>query len=226
MEKEKDNINTPQEQENIKDYGMAMVEGSRGKFYCLTIIGQIEGHSVLPPHTKTTKYEHLLPLLVSLEEDESVAGLLVILNTMGGDVEAGLAIAEMLAGMRKPVVSLVIGGGHSIGVPLAVCSDYSFITPTATMTLHPVRISGTVIGAPQSFDMLREMQDRISKFIVEHSGINEEKLSSLLMNTDMIANDVGTVLSGKEAVEIGLINEVGGVAQAIDKLFDLKNHNK
>ena len=221
MSEDINNQNEAQE-DNVRDYGMALVESKRGNFYCLSIIGQIEGHNVLPPQTKTTKYEHLLPLIVNIEEDENVEGLLLIINTMGGDVEAGLAIAEMIAGMKKPTVSLVIGGGHSIGIPLSVCTDYSFITETATMTLHPVRVGGMVISSPQTFDVLQKMQERINKFIVKHSTITPERLKSLMMNTDMMANDIGTILSGEEAVLCGLINRVGSISQAVDKLFELK----
>ncbi|MDP4117812.1 MAG: ATP-dependent Clp protease proteolytic subunit [Bacillota bacterium] len=202
---------------------MALINGSRGKFFCLTIIGQIEGHNVLPPENKTTKYEHLLPLLVNIQEDDSIDGVIIMLNTMGGDVEAGLAIAEMISGIKKPTVSLVIGGGHSIGIPLAVSSKYSFITPTATMTLHPVRLSGTVISSPQTFCMLEKMQDRINEFIVRNSKISNDRLKELMMNTKMIATDVGTILSGDEAVKEGIIDSVGTICDAINKLYEIKN---
>ena len=185
---------------------------------CLTVIGQVEGHYLLGGGQKVTKYEHLIPLLVDLEESEEIGGLLLILNTMGGDVEAGLALAEMIASMKKPSVSLVLGGGHSIGVPLAVCTNESFIVPTATMTVHPVRISGTVVGAPQTYSYLRRMQDRISRFITSHSNIKEEILQKLLLQTDELATDVGSILDGKEAVEVGLIDRVGGLSDAIAAL--------
>ncbi len=214
--------NQSAEQPAEQDYGVCAVESERGKFYCLSIIGQIEGHQLLPADTKTTKYEHLLPLLVRLDEDKTIDGLLMIINTMGGDVEAGLAMSEMIAGMKKPTVSLVTGGGHSIGIPLAVCTDYSFITKTATMTLHPVRVNGMVISSPQTFDVLEKMQKRINSFITEHSRISQEKLNAYLMNTDMMANDVGTILCGEEAVNCGLIDSIGGISQAVNKLFELK----
>ena len=185
---------------------------------CLTVIGQVEGHYLLGEGQKVTKYEHLIPLLVSIEEDEAVGGLLLILNTMGGDVEAGLALAEMIASMTKPSVSLVLGGGHSIGVPLAVCTDESFIVPTATMTVHPVRVSGTVVGAPQTFYYFQRMQDRILRFITDHSNIKEEKLRALLLRTDEIATDVGSILDGEEAVAAGLIDHVGGLSDALSAL--------
>ena len=185
---------------------------------CLTVIGQVEGHYLLGEGQKVTKYEHLIPLLVSIEEDEAIGGLLLILNTMGGDVEAGLALAEMIASMTKPSVSLVLGGGHSIGVPLAVCTDESFIVPTATMTVHPVRVSGTVVGAPQTFYYFQRMQDRILRFITDHSNIKEEKLRALLLRTDEIATDVGSILDGEEAVAAGLIDHVGGLSDALSAL--------
>lgn len=215
-----------EEYETIKDIGGVEVGGSRGKFFCISIVGQIEGHSVLPPQTKTTKYEHILPKLVSVEEDENIDGLLVILNTVGGDIEAGLAIAEVIASMKKPTVSLVLGGGHSIGVPLAVSADCSFIVPSATMTIHPVRMSGTVIGVPQMFDYLYKIQDRIINFVVSHSEISKEEFSTLLLETDEIANDVGTVLFGEEAVSHGVIDKVGGLSEAIETLYEMISKSK
>ena len=206
---------------DIKDYGTARLSGKHGNIYCLCIIGQIEGHTVLSQETKTTKYEHIIPLLVSVEEDESIDGMLIILNTVGGDVEAGLAIAELISGMKKPTVSLVLGGGHSIGVPLAVSSDYSFIAPSASMVVHPVRMSGTIITVPQSFDYLLKMQDRILDFIVTHSEIEKEALESLMMTTTNMANDAGTILYGEEAVREHLIDSVGTVADALDHLKKL-----
>lgn len=185
---------------------------------CLTVIGQVEGHYLLGNGQKVTKYEHLIPMLVSIEESEEIDGLLLILNTMGGDVEAGLALAEMIASMKKPSVSLVLGGGHSIGVPLAVCTDESFIVPTATMTVHPVRINGIVVGAPQTFYYFQRMQDRILKFITDHSNIKEENLRALLLRTDEIATDVGSILDGEEAVSTGLIDRVGGLSDALEAL--------
>lgn len=213
--------NMNEEYEEIKDLGGIEVKNSRGRFFCISIVGQIEGHSVLPAQTKTTKYEHILPKLVSVEEDEEIDGLLVILNTVGGDIEAGLAIAEVIASMSKPTVSLVLGGGHSIGVPLAVSADCSFIVPSATMTIHPVRMSGTIIGVPQMFDYLYKIQDRIIDFVVAHSKIEREKFYSLLLETDKIANDVGTILFGEEAVKAGVIGRVGGISDAVNTLYDM-----
>ena len=207
--------------ERIKETSAAEIETGSGKIFCLTIIGQIEGHELLPPQSKTTKYEHIIPLLASIEEDKEIKGLLVILNTMGGDVEAGLAISEMISGMKKPTVSLVLGGGHSIGVPLAVSSKYSFIAPSATMTVHPVRFSGTIIGVPQAFQYLVKMQERIVKFVTSNSKIKEKELKRLLSETGEMANDVGSILSGDDAVKCGLINEVGNISTAIEKLNEL-----
>ena len=186
--------------------------------HCISIIGQIEGHYILPQEQKSTKYEHIIPTLVSCEQDESVKGLLIVLNTMGGDVEAGLAIAEMIASMKTPTVSLVLGGGHSIGVPLAVSAKRSFIVPSATMTIHPVRISGVVVGSPQTFYYFERMQKRISDFVCAHSNIKEEKFHALMMNTDQIATDTGSIIEGKEAVECGLIDEMGGISEALSYL--------
>ena len=191
--------------------------------HCISIIGQIEGHYILPQDQKSTKYEHIIPLLVSCEQDESVKGLLIVLNTMGGDVEAGLAIAEMIASMKKPTVSLVLGGGHSIGVPLAVSAQKSFIVPSATMTIHPVRITGVVVGSPQTFYYFERMQKRISDFVCAHSNINEEKFLSLMMNTEQIATDTGSVIDGSEAVECGLIDCVGGLSDALAALKEMAN---
>jgi len=186
--------------------------------HCLTIIGQIEGHYLLGDGQKATKYEHIIPLLVSIEESSDIDGMLMVLNTMGGDVEAGLAIAEMVAGMSKPTVSLVLGGGHSIGVPLAVAADRSFIVPSATMTIHPVRMSGTVVGVPQTYYYFERMQDRIVNFVVDHSKVEEKKFRELLLRTDQIATDVGSIVDGKEAVTIGLIDQIGGVSEALNAL--------
>ena len=203
--------------DEIKELGAA----NAASIHCISIVGQIEGHSVLPPQTKTTKYEHILPKLVSVEEDDKIDGLLVILNTVGGDIEAGLAIAEVIASMKKPTVSLVLGGGHSIGVPLAVSADVSFIVPSATMTIHPVRTSGTVIGVPQMFNYLYKIQDRIIDFVTGHSQIKRETFSKLLLETDEIANDVGTVLFGEEAAQYGIIDRVGGISEACNTLYEL-----
>ena len=191
------------------------------RIYCISIIGQVEGHYILPPEQKSTKYEHIIPLLVSIEQDDEIEGLLVILNTMGGDVEAGLAIAEMISSMKKPSVSLVLGGGHSIGVPLAVCTNKSFIVPSATMTIHPVRISGTVVGSPQTYYYFERMQDRITKFVSSHSKISEEAFKAYMMKTDQIATDTGSIIDGYEAKECGLIDCVGGLNDAISALHEL-----
>ncbi len=189
--------------------------------HCLTIIGQIEGHVMLPPQNKTTKYEHILPQLVGIRQDKNIKGLLVILNTVGGDVEAGLALSEMIASLGKPVVSVVLGGGHSIGVPLAVAADYSFICRSATMTIHPVRMNGTIIGVSQTYEYFDKMQERIVEFVVEHSKISAKKFKELLLDTGNMAKDVGTLIIGEEAVKQGLIDEVGGLDRAIKKLNQL-----
>ncbi len=198
--------------------GSVRAVGDDGTIQSVSLIGQIEGHFTLPDNQKTTKYEHLVPLLISLEESEEVDGVLLVLHTMGGDVEAGLAIAELVASMKKPTVSLVLGGGHSIGVPLAVAAKRSFIVPSATMTIHPVRISGTVLGAPQTFRHFRDMQARITRFIVSHSGISEQKLTELMMRPDEMATDIGSIVEGAEAVGLGLIDEVGGLDAALHAL--------
>ena len=189
--------------------------------YCLSIIGQVEGHYLLPDGQKATKYEQLIPLLVSVEENREFDGLLVILNTMGGDVEAGLALAELIASMKKPTVTLVLGGGHSIGVPLAVASKRSFIVPSATMTIHPVRFNGLVVGVPQSFTYFQEMQKRIINFICDHSRAKKDKIYELMMRPDMMATDVGSIIEGREAVEYGLIDEIGGLDKALDALREM-----
>lgn len=200
------------------DFGGISLVGENEAFYCLSIIGQIEGHFVLDNGQKTTKYDHILPLLVALEESDKVDGVLILLNTLGGDVEAGLAISEVIAGMTKPTASIVLGGGHSIGVPLAVSAKRSFIVPSATMTIHPVRTSGTVLGVPQAFDYLEKMQNRIIDFITAHSYINETDFRQMMNRTDVLVNDIGYILEGREAVECGLIDEVGGIADAISYL--------
>ncbi|GLF90596.1 translocation-enhancing protein TepA [Bacillus safensis] len=189
--------------------------------HCLTIIGQIEGHMQLPPQNKTTKYEHVIPQIVAVEQNPKIEGLLIILNTVGGDVEAGLAIAEMLASLSKPTVSIVLGGGHSIGVPIAVSCDYSYIAETATMTIHPVRLTGLVIGVPQTFEYLDKMQERVINFVTSHSKITEEKFKELMFSKGNLTRDIGTNVVGHEAAEYGLMNEVGGVGQAIKKLNEL-----
>jgi len=193
----------------------------RGVIQFLTIIGQVEGHVLLPPTNKATKYEHVIPQLVACAENPDVDGLLILLNTMGGDVEAGLALAELISHLGKPTVSLVLGGGHSIGVPLAVSAKYSFIAPSATMTIHPVRINGTIVGAPQTYEYFNKTQDRVQDFILEHSQISGERLTQLMMDTNSMAQDVGTILIGEEAVKEGLIDEVGGLHDAMEKLYEL-----
>lgn len=186
-----------------------------GSIHCLTIVGQIEGHQLLPEDAKATKYEHILPLIAAIEESRDIKGLLILLNTMGGDVEAGLAIAELIAGMKKPTVSLVLGGGHSIGVPLAVAAKRSMIAPSAAMTVHPVRINGVVIGVPQTYNYFSRIQERIVGFVTDHSSITREKYMSLMTNTDELANDVGSVIYGREAVESGLIDSLGTLSDAL-----------
>ena len=207
--------------EEIYHSGSVTTQGGRHKIHCLTVIGQVEGHYILPPQNKTTKYEHVIPQLVAIEEDQSIKGLLVILNTVGGDVEAGLAIAELLSGMKTPTVSLVLGGGHSIGVPLAVSTRYSFIAPTATMTVHPVRMNGVMLGVPQTLSYFDKMQERITGFVTANSRIRPEKFRELMMNNGELVMDIGTVLDGEGAVEVGLIDELGGLQDALHKLYDL-----
>lgn len=207
--------------EAVEKFGVTEVPRSKSNIHCLTIVGQIEGHVVLPSQNKTTKYEHIMPQLVAVEMNPDVEGLLVILNTVGGDVEAGLALAELLATMSKPTVSLILGGGHSIGIPIAVAAEHSFIAATATMTIHPIRLSGLVIGVPQTYEYLDKMQDRVVRFIVENSRISEGRLRGLMFRTGELARDIGTVLVGEEAVSEGLIEEVGGVSKALAKLHSL-----
>ena len=201
----------------IKEGG-AVLENSDGAIYCLSIIGQIEGHYALDNTQKTTKYDHVIPTLVALEESKKIDGVLILINTLGGDVEAGLAIAEVIASMSKPTASIVLGGGHSIGVPLAVSAKKSFIVPSATMTIHPVRTSGVVLGVPQAFDYLEKMQNRIINFIVKHSKVSEQHFRNLLNRTDILVNDIGSILDGHAAAECGLIDEVGGIREALDYL--------
>ncbi len=218
MDEEKDKKDAEERLDEIVELGSTETGRAGERIHCLSVIGQIEGHYLLGSEQKTTKYEHLIPLLVSVEENPDVKGLLVVLNTMGGDVEAGLALSELIASMKKPTVSLVLGGGHSIGVPLAVSAKRSFIVPSATMTIHPVRTSGLVLGVPQSFRALRDMQKRISDFICRHSRISAERLEEFMMRPDEMATDVGSVLDGNEAVACGLIDEVGGLAEALAAL--------
>lgn len=212
-----------QKQESIEKFGEICMDNNKQKhkIHLLSVIGEIEGHETLPSTSKTTKYEHVLPQLAEIEDDKNVDGLLVLLNTVGGDVESGLAIAEMIASISKPVVSLVLGGSHSIGVPLAVAADYSYIVPTGTMVIHPVRMSGTVIGAPQTYDYFKQMQDRIAGFISDHCQVKESRIEEMMMNTSMLTKDLGTILVGFDAVQEGIINEVGGISQAVNKLHQM-----
>lgn len=209
------------ELEQIKEIGTIEVAGGKHKIFCLTIIGEIEGHNVLPEQNKTTKYEHIIPQLVAIEESREIEGLLVILNTVGGDVEAGLAIAELISGMSKPCVSYVLGGGHSIGVPLAVSAKKSYIAPSATMTIHPVRTNGLVIGVPQMMNHFAKMQGRITDFVARNSNISADRFTELMMNTGEMVTDVGSVLTGKMAVKEGLIDEIGSLKSVLDGLYEL-----
>lgn len=209
------------EAELAEENGQTVSQNSKHLIHCLTVIGQIEGHYVLSDQNKTTKYEHILPALVAIEQDRSVEGLLIILNTVGGDVEAGLAIAELIAGMKTPTVSLVIGGGHSIGVPLAVSAKHSFIAPTASMTIHPVRMNGTVLGVPQTLAYFDKMQDRIVSFVTSNSKVSSDDFRRLMMNTEELVLDVGSVLEGKKAVELGLIDDIGSLSDALECLYTM-----
>ena len=212
-----------QNQDNIKEYGQTALpsEGEEGKIQLITIIGEVEGHENLPSGTKATKYEHILPKLAEVEQDRRIRGVLLLLNTVGGDVESGLAIAEMIASLSKPTVSLVLGGSHSIGVPLAVSTDHSFIVPTGTMVIHPVRTNGMFIGVAQTYRNMEKTQDRITTFVSEHSNISKERLEELMLDTKTLVKDVGTMLEGPQAVQEGLIDEVGGIAPALKKLHAL-----
>jgi len=218
QDEKEDGTPAPQTQQ-IVDLGSAVTRTAHGNIYCLTIIGQIEGHMTANQNTKTTKYEHVMPLLASLEENDDIAGVLFLLNTVGGDVEAGLAIAELISGMRKPTVSLVLGGSHSIGIPLAVAPRVSFAAPSASMTVHPVRMSGTVIAAPQTYNYFDRLQDRIVDFVSRNSGISRDGFLDLMLKTGEMAADVGTVLYGEEAVRLGLIDHVGGLSDALENLY-------
>lgn len=214
----------PKEQrENIREMGSLELSH---RIYLLSVIGEIEGHECLPNHSKTTKYEHVLPRLAAIEDSPQTDGLLLLLNTVGGDVEAGLAIAEMIASLSKPTVSLVLGGSHSIGVPIAVSTDYSFIVRSGTMVIHPVRMNGTVIGAPQTYDYFKQMQDRILGFISDHSRATRSRLEDLMLDTGILTKDLGTILVGEDAVKEGLIDEVGGISQALEKLYQLIENRK
>ena len=215
-----------QEREQLIDLGADLSRSSGSNIYTLTIIGQIEGHQVAPETVKTTKYEHILPLLAGIEESDEIDGLLLLLNTVGGDIEAGLAIAEMVAGMKKPTVSLVLGGGHSIGIPLAVCTKKSFITPTASMTVHPVRMTGLVVGAPQTYRYFQRIQEQITDFVTANSKISRKTFEDYMMATGEMATDVGTILYGKEAVASGLIDRLGGLSDALSALHRMIDKGK
>ncbi len=208
------------EQEQILEFGSVTPVNAKHNIHCLSIIGQVEGHYILPPQNKTTKYEHIIPSLVAIEQDRNIKGLVIILNTVGGDVEAGLAIAELIASMKTPTVSIVVGGGHSIGVPLAVSAKKSFIVPSATMTIHPVRMNGLVLGVPQTLSYFDKMQERIVRFVSDNSGIKPERFRELMMQTGELVMDVGTVLDGEQAVKEGLIDNLGGLSDAVKALYD------
>lgn len=208
-------------QQQIVDMGSATIKTEKGTIHTLTIVGQIEGHQILPPTSKSTKYEHVMPLLASVEESDEVDGLLILLNTVGGDIEAGLAISELISSMRKPTVSLVLGGGHSIGVPLAVSAKVSFIAPSAAMTIHPVRLSGTVIGVSQTFNYFERIQDRIITFVTRNSRVKREDFTKLMLQTGELAVDIGSVIYGEQAVQLGLIDRIGGLADALECLHGM-----
>ena len=212
--------------QSILEFGSSLIQSKRGTIHVLTIVGQIEGHQVLPPTSKSTKYEHVLPLLATVEESDQIDGLLILLNNGGGDVEAGLAIAELIASMSKPTVSLVLGGSHSIGVPLAVSAKRSFIAPSAAMTIHPVRLNGLVIGVPQTFYYFERIQERITQFVIANSGIKREDFTKLMLQTGELAADVGSVIYGEEAVELGLIDEIGGLSDALTYLHKMIEQRK
>lgn len=225
MNDDNNKSNSNEQSDAIKELGAVETVNGKHKIFCLTIIGEIEGHSCLPEQTKTTKYEHIIPQLVSVEQDCEIEGMLILLNTVGGDVEAGLALAELIAGMKKPTVSLVLGGGHSIGVPLAVSAKRSFIAPSATMTIHPVRTSGLVIAVPQTMNHFARMQERITDFVVRNSGITSERFTELMMNTDELVTDVGTTLSGEDAVNENLIDSLGTLSEALNALYNMIESN-
>ena len=222
MEKQQEATPNQGENEMIKEGG-AILENEGTSIFCLSIIGQIEGHFILDNGQKATKYDHVIPTLVAIEESDKIDGIIILINTLGGDVEAGLAMAEVIASLTKPTASIVLGGGHSIGVPLAVSANKSFIVPSATMTIHPVRTNGTVLGVAQAFNYLERMQDRIIRFIVEHSNVKEDHFRHLINRTDTLANDIGSILEGHEAVECGLIDSIGGIKDALSYLKECKN---
>ncbi len=215
-----------QRQQQIVDMGSSTITTQRGTIHTLTIVGQVEGHQILPPNTKSTKYEHVMPLLATIEESEDIDGLLILLNTMGGDIEAGLGIAELVASMSKPTVSLVLGGGHSIGVPLAVSAKTSFIAPSAAMTIHPVRMSGLVIGVAQTFNYFQRIQERIIQFVTNNSNVKRETFTKMMLQTEELASDVGSVIYGEEAVRIGLIDRIGGLSDALDCLHAMMDQRR
>lgn len=225
-----ENVLSEEKRDQIEDSGSIITNNGKFCVHCLTIIGQVEGHFILPQQNKTTKYEHVIPQLVAVDEDDRIDGLLILLNTQGGDVEAGLAIAELISGIKKPTVSLVLGGGHSIGIPLAVASKKSFITKSASMTVHPVRTTGLTIGVPQTFEYFQKMQERINNFVADNSKISAERYNTLAMNTGELVLDVGTILDGKQAVKEGLIDEIGSLSDAMcclyDMISDYKNNKK
>lgn len=224
MSEQEENVESEKLAEDIrqiKEMGSVTLPDAKHVIHCLNIIGQVEGHYILPAQNKTTKYEHIIPALVAIEQDRSIEGLVIILNTVGGDVEAGLAIAEMIASLSKPTVSLVLGGGHSIGVPMAVSADYSFIVPSATMVIHPVRSSGMFIGVMQTYRNMEKIQDRITGFIAAHSKMKQERIEELMLNTSQLVKDVGTMLEGEDAVKEGLIDETGGIREALKKLYEM-----
>ena len=224
MSEQEENVESEKLAEDIrqiKEMGSVTLPDAKHVIHCLNIIGQVEGHYILPAQNKTTKYEHIIPALVAIEQDRSIEGLVIILNTVGGDVEAGLAIAELIASMKTPTVSMVVGGGHSIGVPLAVCAKKSFIVPSATMTIHPVRMNGLVLGVPQTLSYFDKMQERIVRFVCDNSAIKPECFRELMMSTGELVMDVGSVIDGEQAVKEGLIDRLGGLSEAIDCLYDM-----
>jgi len=224
VSEQEENVESEKLDENIrqiKEMGSVTLPDAKHVIHCLNIIGQVEGHYILPAQNKTTKYEHIIPALVAIEQDRSIEGLVIILNTVGGDVEAGLAIAELIASMKTPTVSMVVGGGHSIGVPLAVCAKKSFIVPSATMTIHPVRMNGLVLGVPQTLSYFDKMQERIVRFVCDNSAIKPERFRELMMSTGELVMDVGSVIDGEQAVKEGLIDRLGGLSEAIDCLYDM-----
>jgi ATP-dependent protease ClpP protease subunit len=227
MSDENNNIEVSENQRaEITEFGSLTARSSRGNIHCLTIVGQIEGHQLLPPQNKSTKYEHVMPQLAAIEESEEIDALLILLNTVGGDIEAGLALAELIHGMKKPNVSLVLGGGHSIGVPLATAAQYSLIAPSAAMTIHPVRLNGVIIGVPQTFAYFEKIQERIVRFVTDTSRISEERFRELMLKTGELAGDVGSVIYGDEAVEMGLIDAVGGLSDALEYLHGRIDENR